>query len=110
MKAAIAVAAVVALAVLTTVALYQAIRWLAALRERNWATPEAYRSERTRLVDERRRLLNHLREIRFDHDTGKIDVADYEAMRTRYEREALAVLAALDALDAASRSDGGRSA
>lgn len=54
--------------------------------------------ELARLEDERRRLLNHLREIQFDHDTGKLDRHDYERLRQRYEGEALAVLEDLDAL------------
>ncbi len=56
--------------------------------------------ELARLEDERRRLLNHLREIQFDHDTGKLDRHDYERLRQRYEGEALAVLQDLDALKA----------
>lgn len=63
-------------------------------------TAEPDQRELARLEDERRRLLNHLREIQFDHDTGKLDRHDYERLRQRYEGEALAVLAELDDLKA----------
>lgn len=98
MKAAIATLAVLALAVLTTLALYQGGRWWTAVRLRHGTAPLRYRAEWTRLQDERRRLLNHLREIQFDYDTGKLDLTDYTTLHTRYEREALAVLAAIDAM------------
>ena len=52
--------------------------------------------ELARLEDERRRLLNHLREIQFDFDTGKLDINDFNRLCARYEGEALAVLALLD--------------
>ncbi len=59
--------------------------------------PDPDQKELARLEDERRRLLNHLREIQFDYDTGKLDTHDYNRLRVRYEGEAIAVLALLDA-------------
>lgn len=58
--------------------------------------PDLDQKELARLEDERRRLLNHLREIQFDYDTGKLDANDYNRLRARYEGEAIAVLALLD--------------
>lgn len=91
------------LALLLTLALYQAARWLVALlsvsTQQTPALPDAVRSN---LLDERRRLLNHLREIQFDFETGKLDAADYHQLRDRYEREAIAVMAALDEPEAAT--------
>ncbi len=55
--------------------------------------------QRIALEDERRRAINHLREIQFDRDTGKLDQADYERLRARYEREAVEVLARMDAFE-----------
>lgn len=62
------------------------------------ARPDADQKDLARLEDERRRLLNHLREIQFDYDTGKLDARDYQRLCARYEAEAIAVLAQLDAL------------
>lgn len=97
MKGAIAVVAVLALALLTTLALYQFVRWLAAVRAGGGALAALRDPELMRLEDEKRRLLNHLREIRFDYQTGKLDANDYRALRDRAEREAAAVLEAIEA-------------
>lgn len=61
--------------------------------------------EGARLQEERRRAINHLREIQFDRDTGKLDEADYLRLRARYEQQAIEVLQQLDAHRA---SRGGR--
>jgi hypothetical protein len=65
----------------------------------------AFRSDPVRigLEDDRRRAINHLREIQFDRDTGKLDQADYERLQTRYERQAVDVLARLDAYEKGQR-------
>lgn len=97
MKGWLAILAALAAAVLTLFALYQAVRWFAALRQpdpgpgRREVDPEI-----ERLEDEKRRLLNSLREVQFDHDTGKLDAADYKALRERYEADALRVMADLE--------------
>lgn len=95
MKGVIAVAAVCVFAVLATMALYQLARWVAAAR-RAGGVARTSDPEWTRLMDEKRRLLNHLREIRFDWETGKIDATDYKALRDRYEREAAQVIDAIE--------------
>jgi hypothetical protein len=95
-KGVIAVVAVCALALLTTLALYQFVRWLAAVRMGGGALSGLRDPELMRLEDEKRRLLNHLREIRFDYQTGKLDASDYRALRDRAEREAAAILEAIE--------------
>lgn len=105
MKAALALVAVITLGLLVLFALLQAVRALLSLGA---ARPldAAYDGERTRLRDERDRLLNHLREVRFDHATGKLDGADHDRLSARYAAEAAAVLDALDAAEAAESRTG----
>ncbi len=99
MKAALALIAVGALGVFALAAVVQALRMLLAMREAQ-QLDAAYDAERTRLLDERDRLLNHLREIRFDHQTGKLDARDFQQLSERYASEAATVLDALERLDA----------
>lgn len=107
MKAALATLALATLGALTLAALLQSLRaWLAA-RTAGLASERRYEAQRTRLTDERDRLLNHLREIRFDRETGKLDAADYERLAARYTSEAAAVLDALAALESAGRAEAG---
>jgi len=102
LKTAIAVLAVIALAAFATLALYQGVRWLTMLRARRGRVI-GFDAELVRLRDERRRLLNHLREIEFDFQTGKLDASDHKSLRNRYEREAVQVIEALDRLQAERR-------
>jgi hypothetical protein len=55
---------------------------------------------RMALVEERDRTLAALKELEFDHRTGKIDDADYRALVGPLRRAAASSLQALDALDA----------
>jgi hypothetical protein len=55
---------------------------------------------RLALIEERDRALAALKELEFDHRTGKIDDADYRALVGPLRRAAAAALQALDALDA----------
>jgi len=52
------------------------------------------------LIEERDRALAALKELEFDHQTGKIDDADYRALVGPLRRAAASSLQALDALDA----------
>lgn len=52
---------------------------------------------RLMLIDERDRTLAALKELEFDHRTGKIDDADYRALVGPLRRAAAEVLQALDA-------------
>lgn len=58
------------------------------------ATPEE--RERLRLLEERDRALAALKELEFDHRTGKIADADYEELVGPLRREAAAALDALE--------------
>jgi tetratricopeptide (TPR) repeat protein len=51
---------------------------------------------RERLLENKRRLLDALRELAFEHETGHVSDDDYADRRTRYECEAAAVLRELD--------------
>ncbi len=99
MKEFLALTAIAALGLLALAAVLQALRLLLALREAG-KLDAAYDAERTRLQDERDRLLNHLREVHFDHQTGKLDVHDFSQLSDRYANEAAVVLDALERLDA----------
>ena len=56
--------------------------------------------ERMALVEERDRTLAALKELEFDHRTGKIDDEDYRELVGPLRRAAAAALQALDAADA----------
>ena len=60
--------------------------------------------ERLRLVEQRDRALAALKELEFDHRTGKISDADYRELVGPLRREAAAALAALEPKASARRS------
>jgi hypothetical protein len=49
------------------------------------------------LREERRRLLRALNELRFDHEMGKLSLADYDKVREGYELRAIEVMRKLEA-------------
>ncbi len=100
MKALLAMLAVAGLVALLLLAIYQIARWLTGLRASEQPTHARYDAATTALLDEKRQLLNHLREIRFDFDTGKLGQDDYAILRDRYEARAAEVLELLDAKQA----------
>ena len=100
MKAFVAGVAVVAVAVLSLLAVWRALQAWGVLQGRDAALGPEVSFERTRLLDEKMRHLKTLKEIEFDHETGKIDVNDYRSLKRRHEIEAAAAIRALDALDA----------
>jgi hypothetical protein len=59
---------------------------------------------RLELVEERDRALAALKELEFDHRTGKISDADYRELVVPLRRQAAAALQALDAPTVESRS------
>jgi len=67
-------------------------------------TAPAWEGERERLLHAREAAYRALREIELDRDTGKLDDADYAALRARYQAEAVAVLRRLDALATTDRA------
>jgi hypothetical protein len=97
----LAQAAVVAAALAAFVALLQLLRGLGAWVRGDDAPSAGTPRPDLGLEDQRRRILQHLREIDFDRATGKLDEADYQALRARYEAEAVRVLDALRAADGA---------
>jgi len=59
--------------------------------------PTAAEEERLALIEERDRALGALKELEFDHRTGKIDDDDYRALVGPLRRAAADALQALDA-------------
>jgi len=59
--------------------------------------PTAEEERRLALIEERDRALAALKELEFDHRTGKIDDADYRALVGPLRRAAAEALQALDA-------------
>ena len=62
--------------------------------------PTARGEARLALIEERDRTLSALKELEFDHRTGKINDGDYRALVGPLRRSAASSLQALDALDA----------
>jgi hypothetical protein len=60
--------------------------------------------ERLRLVEERDRAIAALKELEFDHRTGKISDADYRELVVPLRREAAAALGALEPKTTAQRT------
>jgi hypothetical protein len=60
------------------------------------AVPGPAESDRLRLQEERDRALAALKELEFDHRTGKVSDADYRALVGPLRREAAEALRALD--------------
>ncbi len=61
--------------------------------------------ERLRLLEERDRALGALRELEFDHRTGKVSDHDYRRMIGGLRAEAAAVLSALSAVEGEMSGD-----
>lgn len=68
--------------------------------------PDPAELERIRLVEARDRALAALKELEFDHRTGKIGDADYRELVGPLRREAAEALRALDELAARQEPDG----
>jgi len=75
--------------------LWQSLSWLGADAD---STAGAGRgiAERTRLLERKQELLTVIRDIRFEHDLGKISDADFKRMDADYRARARAVLRELD--------------
>jgi hypothetical protein len=59
-------------------------------------TPTAVEERRLELIEERDRALSALKELEFDHRTGKVDDTDYRALVGPLRRAAADALKALD--------------
>ncbi len=97
MKSAIALASVAVVVLLLLLAVFRGLRFFEALRGPEGGTADRAAEEIDRLEEERRRLLGHLREIRFDHETGKLGDVDHHELERRVGQRAVEVMQALDA-------------
>ncbi len=68
------------------------------LRRRSALVPAPPDDERAGLETEKAIALRALRELELDRQAGHVDDEDYQALRARYEAQAVAVLRRLDAL------------
>jgi hypothetical protein len=59
-----------------------------------------HRSKLDQLLERRDTLYDNLRDLRFEHRSGKYSEADYETMKTSMETDAALVLAEMDQLTA----------
>jgi hypothetical protein len=73
-------------------------------RDDRLAVAGEHERERLRLSEERDRALAALKELEFDHRTGKISDADYRELVGPLRREAAAALAALEPKATARRA------
>lgn len=55
-----------------------------------------HRSQLDHLLERRDTIYDNLRDLKFEHRSGKFSVADYEEMRGALEREAAVVLAEIE--------------
>jgi len=92
--ASLVLAAVVAVAAVLLVA----VPFLREPAPREDVLPEPHKAARRRLelAEERDRALAALKELEFDHRTGKLTDADYRELVGSYRRRAAAALQALD--------------
>lgn len=89
---ALVLAAILAVAVV----LFVARPFLRSGRAERASPPPPPELERLRLLEERDRALAALKELEFDHRTGKITDGDYAELLPRLRREAAEALRALD--------------
>jgi len=80
---------------LVLVALFRSLSALLA-RSSPAAAELASGAERDALLGEKRSLLQTLRDLEFERETGKLSDADFERLNTRYRARARDVLRALD--------------
>jgi hypothetical protein len=89
-------AAIVLAAVLAVAAVLWVARPLLAREGGEATVPDEAAAERLRLVEARDRALRALKELEFDHRTGKTTDADYRALVGPLRRRAAAALQALE--------------
>jgi hypothetical protein len=77
-----------------TAALIAAYPLLGLSRERREAASPARLSEFSEVSDRERQARQALREVELDYTLGNLESGDYDALRGRYERRALAALRA----------------
>ncbi|MBP47483.1 MAG: hypothetical protein CMH53_06055 [Myxococcales bacterium] len=89
MKSFVAVAALLLVSAFAVAAAWFAYQVYMLLIERTDSPMASRDAHQGYWEDERRRALHNLKEVHFDFDTGKIDQADYQALRVRYEERAV---------------------
>ena len=104
MKSFVAAAAVVAVAFLALMATWRALRAIGVLQAPEHDVGTGMDATKRELLDEKLRHLRSLKEVEFDHQTGKLDDADYASLRQRHERAAAEAIRALDVLEGRSGS------
>ena len=67
-------------------------------RSSNGQRSQAERRVELSLLDDKERLLLAIRDLTFEHEMGKVSDEDFTALKRRLEREAVAVIEALEAL------------
>jgi hypothetical protein len=77
-------------------------------RDDRLVEPDPRERERLRLVEERDRALAALKELEFDHRTGKVSDDDYRALVAPLRREAAEALRALEATEPKQADEGAR--
>jgi hypothetical protein len=92
-------AAVVLAALLAVAAVIWVARPLLTRDGSEGVSEDVAARERLRLLEARDRALAALKELEFDHRTGKISDADYAALVPQLRQEAAGALAALDAVE-----------
>jgi hypothetical protein len=70
--------------------------------------PDPHERERIRLVEERDRALSALKELEFDHRTGKVSESDYREIVGPLRREAAEALRALERMEPRQAEEGAR--
>ncbi len=99
MKEVIAGIAVVTVTILCLLAMWRLFRAWGVLQRPVDTIGPVHDVERAFLADEKQRHLKSLKEIAFDHETGKIDAHDFQTLRRRHELAAADSIRALDAID-----------
>ena len=86
--------------ILTAVLLVAAVRAAALvktlLRDGGRAVVAEEDADRIALEDEKHRILTTIKDLEHEHELGKLSDADYEGLRSFYEREAVRVIEALE--------------
>lgn len=98
------VPSILALLLVAGALLYVARPLVAAEHPPGAAGPDENAARRLALAEERDRALAAVRELEFDHRTGKVSDRDYRDLIGHLRRDAIAALHALDTPDAASGS------
>jgi hypothetical protein len=89
--------ALAALALVTVLfQLWQSLRLVFAVRTQGLRGTGPGVPERDRLLQEKQELLTAIRDVRFEHELGKVSTEDFERLDQRYRARAREVLEALD--------------